>query len=96
MLAWLRRAAHQAEAINHHLLRNLPVTQGQLDEMWNFVARKHAREMGKGDLRLSEEAMEYLLLYRWPGNVRQIANEMRRLAALAEPDAVLMPEQPCE
>src|SRR5207247_6510960 len=36
--------------------------------------------------------MEYLVLYRWPGNVRQIANEMRRLAALAEPGAVLMPE----
>jgi len=44
VLAWLRRAAHQAEAINRHLLRNLPVTQVQLDEMWNFIARKHARE----------------------------------------------------
>ena len=27
VLAWLKRAAHQAEAINHHLLQNLPVTQ---------------------------------------------------------------------
>ena len=36
--------------------------------------------------------MEYLLLYRWPGNVRQLANEMRRLAALAEAGAMLMPE----
>src|SRR5712671_2560641 len=44
VLAWLRRVAHQAEAINQHLLRNLPVTQVQLDEMWNFIARKHARE----------------------------------------------------
>jgi transposase-like protein len=44
VLAWLKRAASQAEAINHHLLRNLPVTQVQLDELWNFVARKHARE----------------------------------------------------
>src|SRR3989442_14776883 len=44
VLAWLRRAAQQAEAINHHLLRHLPVTQGQLDEMWSFIARKHARE----------------------------------------------------
>ena len=34
----------------------------------------------------------YLGLYRWPGNVRQIANEMRRLAALAKGNAVLMPE----
>src|SRR4029077_8319917 len=44
VLAWLRRAAHQAEAINRHLLQNLPVTQVQLDEMWNFIARKHAGE----------------------------------------------------
>jgi len=43
VLAWLRRAAQQAEAINRHLLRELPVTQVQLDEMWNFVERKHAR-----------------------------------------------------
>ncbi|MGH6693620.1 MAG: helix-turn-helix domain-containing protein, partial [Gammaproteobacteria bacterium] len=54
--------------------------------------RKHAQELAKGDLRLAEETMEYLLLYKWPGNVRQLANEMRRLAALAETDAVLMPE----
>ena len=44
VLAWLRRAAHQAEVINRHLLRALPVPQGQLDAMWNFVARKHACE----------------------------------------------------
>jgi DNA-binding NtrC family response regulator len=53
---------------------------------------KHAQEYKKGHLRLAEETMEYLVLYRWPGNVRQLANEMRRLAALAETDAVLMPE----
>ena len=44
VLAWLRRAASQAEALNRHLLRHLPVTHVQLDEMWNFIARKHARE----------------------------------------------------
>jgi IS1 family transposase len=44
VLAWLKRAAHQADVINRHLLRSLPVTQVQLDEMWNFVTRKHACE----------------------------------------------------
>jgi DNA-binding NtrC family response regulator len=61
----------------------------------NHYLQKYAKEMNKGELRLSEETMEYLVLYRWPGNVRQIANEMRRLAALAEPGAVLMPEHLC-
>lgn len=44
VLGWLRRAAHQAEEINRHLLRALPVTQVQLDEMWNFIERKHTCE----------------------------------------------------
>jgi DNA-binding NtrC family response regulator len=46
----------------------------------------------KGNIRLAEETMEYLVLYKWPGNVRQLANELRRMVALAESDAVLMPE----
>jgi DNA-binding NtrC family response regulator len=58
----------------------------------NHYLQKHAKECQKGDLRLAEETMEYLVLYRWPGNVRQLANEMRRMAALAEPGAVLMPD----
>jgi DNA-binding NtrC family response regulator len=53
---------------------------------------KFSREAFKLGLRLAEETMEYLILYRWPGNVRQLANEIRRLVALAEPGAVLMPE----
>ena len=44
VLGWLRRAAHQAEEINRHRLRALPVTQVQLDEMWNFIERKHTCE----------------------------------------------------
>jgi DNA-binding NtrC family response regulator len=36
--------------------------------------------------------MEHLLLFRWPGNIRQLANEMRRVAAFAEIGAVIMPE----
>src|SRR5215467_83637 len=46
VLEWLRRAAQKAEEINVHLLRELPVTQVQLDEMWNFIRRKHAQHAG--------------------------------------------------
>jgi DNA-binding NtrC family response regulator/tetratricopeptide (TPR) repeat protein len=53
---------------------------------------RFAREHHKGRLRVADETMEYLVLYGWPGNVRQLMNELRRMAALAESDAVLMPE----
>jgi DNA-binding NtrC family response regulator len=48
-------------------------------------------EFKKGDLRVSEDAMEHLLLCRWPGNIRQLQNEIRRMVALAEPHSVLTP-----
>jgi DNA-binding NtrC family response regulator len=57
----------------------------------HFLAR-FSEEYHKSHLRVAEETMEYLLLYRWPGNVRQLANAIRRLVALAETGAVLMPE----
>jgi len=44
VLEWLRRAAEKAAEINQHLLRELPVTQVQLDELWSFIARKRATQ----------------------------------------------------
>jgi IS1 family transposase/transposase-like protein len=43
-LEWLKRAAAQAERITQHLLREVTVTQVQLDEMWNFIRRKSSVE----------------------------------------------------
>jgi DNA-binding NtrC family response regulator len=52
---------------------------------------KFGSELQKPMLRVADETLEYLVLYAWPGNVRQLANEIRRLVAMAEPGAVLMP-----
>ncbi len=49
-------------------------------------------EYKKGDVRVSDDTMEHLLLCRWPGNVRQLQNEVRRMVALAEPHSILAPE----
>jgi DNA-binding NtrC family response regulator len=57
----------------------------------HFVVRA-AEEFKKGQIGVAEETMERLILYRWPGNVRQLQNELRRMVALAEPDSVLTPD----
>ncbi len=41
--------------------------------------------------KVSDEASEHLLLYRWPGNVRQLRNEMERLAGMMDPGATIRP-----
>ena len=60
--------------------------------VWLFVDR-FAREMDKGRLSVADETMEFLVLHDWPGNVRQLMNELRRVVALADPDSALTPEQ---
>jgi len=46
VLAWLRRAAPKAHQSQTHLLRALPVTQGQRDERWNSMGRTQAWQAG--------------------------------------------------
>jgi DNA-binding NtrC family response regulator len=56
----------------------------------HFVA-KAAAEFGKGRIRVADETMERLCLFSWPGNVRQLQNELRRMVALADADTTLTP-----
>jgi transcriptional regulator with PAS, ATPase and Fis domain len=56
----------------------------------HFVARA-AQEFGKSRVRVAQETMEHLIVYAWPGNVRQLNNELRRMVALADSDSVLSP-----
>jgi DNA-binding NtrC family response regulator len=50
-----------------------------------------AAHAGKRRVRVSPAAMERLAPYAWPGNVRQLVNEVRRALVLA--DELVLPEQ---
>ncbi|MCS6885693.1 MAG: sigma 54-interacting transcriptional regulator [Acidobacteriota bacterium] len=41
---------------------------------------------------ISQKAMEAMLAYSWPGNVRQLKNELERLVVMAEDGSVILPE----
>ncbi|OYT73847.1 MAG: hypothetical protein CFK52_00360 [Chloracidobacterium sp. CP2_5A] len=53
--------------------------------------RECARREGK-TVSLSEAALERLCSLPWPGNARQLKNEVERAVALAEPNDVLTPD----
>lgn len=57
VLEWLRRAAEKAAEINQHLLREVKVTSVQLDELWSFIARKHALQAAE-DGESTEESTD--------------------------------------
>jgi DNA-binding NtrC family response regulator len=73
---------------------SLPPLRERREEIPPLVqhyVRKYADEQRKGQLTLADDTLEYLLLFSWPGNVRQLANEVQRMVALAEPDGPLTP-----
>ena len=52
----------------------------EIPPLIDHYLHRFAEEQKKGRLTLDDEALEFLLLFSWPGNVRQLVNEMRRLA----------------
>ncbi len=73
----------------------LPPLRSRREEIPAFARHlldRFAAEFGKGSLTLTREALEHLLVYDWPGNLRQLASELRRVAALAEKDSDITPD----
>ncbi len=73
---------------------DIPPLRERRDEIETLVrhfVETTAAEFGKGRVQLAEETMEHFLVHRWPGNVRQLQNEVRRIVALAEADSVVPP-----
>ncbi len=48
---------------------------------------KYCRKLNKEVNGITEEAMRYLMKYYWPGNIRQLENEIERAVTLAEPNS---------
>ena len=56
---------------------------GDVELLTRYLVEKVAREAGAPPLDISAEAMAALAAGEWPGNVRQLENEIRRLTALS-------------
>ena len=60
----------------------LPPLRERKDEIPAFASlflTRCAAECGRNGLRLGDDFIAALLLYDWPGNIRQLANEIRRV-----------------
>ena len=61
----------------------------EIPPLAQHFALKWSHELGKGRIRVADDLMEHLVVYPWPGNIRQLSNELNRMVATAETDATL-------
>jgi len=62
----------------------------------NHFVRRFGEENGKPNLQLHPEALDILLAYHWPGNVRQLENVIERAVVLSTGDVIgadLLPDE---
>jgi two-component system response regulator HydG len=58
--------------------------------------RSANQELGRNVAEFSDEVMECFMNYRWPGNIRELKNVVRRATLLAEGNEIQMKSLPLE
>ena len=58
--------------------------EGDIRLLAQFFLQRFAAQMGKAGLSFDQEALRALDRYHWPGNVRQLENQVRRAVIMAE------------
>jgi transcriptional regulator with PAS, ATPase and Fis domain len=64
----------------------------EIPALINHYLRQYQQDAAKSEIRLSEETVDLMVVYDWPGNVRQLCNEMRRIVTYAESGTIVTSE----
>ena len=65
----------------------------EIPHLSTFFLRDAVERIGKPDVQLSPATLDLFARYWWPGNVRQLRNEIQRAVAMSPPDGVIEPDQ---
>jgi DNA-binding NtrC family response regulator len=56
-----------------------------------FFLRKYSNKYNKGNLRINQQALDKMMDYSWPGNIRELQNTIEKAVILSD-TAVIKPE----
>ena len=63
----------------------------EIPHLSTYFLREASERLGKPDIHLSSESLDAFSQYWWPGNVRQLKNEIQRAVALSAPGGIVEP-----
>ncbi len=59
-----------------------------IPQLAQFFLERHARDAKKPQLRLTDEALDAISRYPWPGNIRELDNAIARAAVLSPQESI--------
>jgi DNA-binding NtrC family response regulator len=68
--------------------------KSDIPELAEFFLKRLARENKRSAIQLESEAMDLLLDYPWPGNIRELENVLERAVVLCDSDRITANELP--
>jgi DNA-binding NtrC family response regulator len=80
----------------HLLLPPLRERPEDIPMLAEFLLRKQAGRLGKSVARISDEALQALVRYRWPGNIRELENVLERAVIVAAGDTLTVRDLPAD
>jgi hydrogenase-4 transcriptional activator len=67
--------------------------RSEIPTIVNYYANHYAAKFGRKDVQIAPQTVDLLIVADWPGNVRQLCNEIQRVVARAEDGSIITPEQ---
>lgn len=67
--------------------------RSEIPTIVNYYVNHYSAKFGRRDIQIAPQAIDLLMVGDWPGNVRQLCNEVQRVIARAEDGNVITPEQ---
>jgi hydrogenase-4 transcriptional activator len=64
----------------------------EIPHLSTFFLREACERIGKPDVKLSSGTLDLFSRYWWPGNIRQLRNEIQRAVAMSPPSGTITPE----
>jgi transcriptional regulator with GAF, ATPase, and Fis domain len=58
----------------------------------SYYINHYSAKFGRKDIQITPQAIDLLMVSDWPGNVRQLCNEIQRIVARAEDATVITPD----
>ncbi|MCA1594657.1 MAG: sigma 54-interacting transcriptional regulator, partial [Acidobacteria bacterium] len=66
--------------------------RSEIPTIVNYYVNHYSTKFGRRDVQITPQAVDLLMVFDWPGNVRQLCNEVQRAVARAEDGAIIKPD----